>query len=497
MDFISWHYEIDTLPHIEQVDDPDRRILNLHVPIGVWSDLPHPFNIILEIWVNDNPSFRIGLDQTNPNGFVRIISLPTITELRQRDAKAARWYLEMEDRLRSTRNQYYEAIVNNIPEGAKVRYTVKILPLDQISQILGPYTVLTVLPAFTYQDIVAISDGGDASFALYYRQDDNYHYVRVDLLDIATTRLSFELEVNNQRYALSDMPFRPDLFPSLPAINPFADYIVVAIPKSDIPDIEAVRWRGITYDVGKKVNIGHARVMFIHFCMQGLNDLFELPDKSYNPPRTYTQVTMRDELGRYSSRPNSPEGQGVGDGYLYTLESQRQYGIRYLWTFNGGILGLIAHDCPDDLTQIKADIANGVMDPTIAGFGGHRLPYYQKESNLYSIQYGIDIVQNICGHCNDVYYLDQRLYKQIPNVFEALTEAKKVRYLVVDASTGFTPHKETVQPNMNGQGSYLDDHCVWQDRTTGLYLLYITDELREKMVGSSDWEWHAASLPVT
>ena len=155
------------------------------------------------------------------------------------------------------------------------------------------------------------------------------------------------------------------------------------------------------------------RVMFIHYCMQGLNDLFELPHKSYSPPRTYTQITMRDELAKYSSRPNSDEGQ-VGDGYLYTLESHRRNnGIRYLWTFNGGILALIAHDWTvDELAQIKADIANGVMDPTIAGFGGHRLPYYQKETNFYSIQTGIDMVRNICGYCNDVYYPNQRLYQE-------------------------------------------------------------------------------------
>ena len=91
--------------------------------------------------------------------------------------------LGMEEKLRTTGNQYNEAIVNDIPERAKVRYTIKILPLNQTSQTLGPYTVLTVLPDFSYQDIIAISDGGGASdddFALYYREDESYHYVRVD-----------------------------------------------------------------------------------------------------------------------------------------------------------------------------------------------------------------------------------------------------------------------------------------------------------------------------
>ena len=79
-------------------------------------------------------------------------------------------------------------------------------------------------------------------------------------------------------------------------------------------------------------------------------------------------------------------------------------------------------------------------------------------------------------------------------MFEAVTEAKNVRYLVVDASTGFSPYANSIQPNVNGSGSYPDDHYVWQDRSTGLYLLFITDELRDKMVGSSDWEMARGKL---
>lgn len=495
MAFTTWHYEIDTLPHLERTEIENPQAFDICIPIGVWSEPQQSFNIILEIWVNEDPSFRIGFDITNPKGLVRGITRDAIAALRVKDRKAARWYLDMEEKI--SQNQYYEAIIKNVPEGVRVRYNIKVFPLNQASLKLGPYTIHTVTPNFSYDDIFSISDGGstiDNAFALYYKEDDKNHYIRVDFVEITTSHLNFQLEVNNQLYSLSAIPFLPDQLPSLPLINPFEDYVTITIPKTVIGSINRFKWQGNEYDVHQKKGFGQARVMFIHYCMQGLNDLFELPDKSYNPPRTFIQVTMRDELARYSSRPNSEEGQ-EGDGYLYTIDAHRKYNIPYLWTFNGGVLGLIAHDCPDDLQQIKLDITNRVMEPTIAGFGGHRLPYYQEETNLYSIQYGIKMLQNILGECNTVYYLDQRLFKQLPNLINALKKSN-VQYIVVDGSTGFLPYKDTIQPNANGQGAYLDDHYVWQDRSSGLYLFYIIDDMREKMFGSSDREMVRGKLAL-
>ena len=48
-------------------------------------------------------------------------------------------------------------------------------------------------------------------------------------------------------------------------------------------------------------------------------------DSDDTPPRTYTQVTMRDEDARFSSRPGSLED-STGDGYAFTLEAHRRTG---------------------------------------------------------------------------------------------------------------------------------------------------------------------------
>ena len=58
--------------------------------------------------------------------------------------------------------------------------------------------------------------------------------------------------------------------------------------------------------------------MFVNFAIQGLNDYFATATTDYTPPRTYTQVTMRDEGAGFCSRPGSMED-STGDGYAFTL----------------------------------------------------------------------------------------------------------------------------------------------------------------------------------
>jgi hypothetical protein len=498
MPFTAWHYEIDTLPHfsVPRTDASNAVVTTLRIPLGIWSNPADAYNVVAEISVNGGPPFRIGFDVTNPNGHVRAITRDTIAWDRGSDRKLARWYLEMESRF-AAGNQYYEAIVETVPVDAKVQYLLKVLPRDQASRQLGPYVVYATFPEFAADDIFFMSDGGgriDDGCALYYTFDPDFHYFRADFVDVSTSRLDYALEVDEVRFSLADTPFAPENLPSLPEIDPFGDSVIITVPRALVNDPPAVRWRGAALDITQRTNVGAARVMFIHYCMQGLNDLFELPNKGYSPPRTYMETTMRDERATYSSRPNSREGT-VPDGYAFTLEAHRVQNIPYLWTFNGGVLALIAHDCAADLTQMRQDIAAGRMDPTIAGFGGHRLPYYQKETNLYSIQLGIEIVENILGACNRVYYLDQRLYKQSPNVMDALVGAG-VQYIVIDGSTGFYPYRDTTQPNANAGTAFLDDQYLWRDQRIGLYLLYITDELREKMVGSSDFELDRGKLAI-
>jgi hypothetical protein len=535
-DFKAWHYAVDTLPHLLP---NDRDSLVLHIPIGIWSQWQRRFNIIAEVEIEDKPSFRIGFDRANENGFVRGIPrgitknstflewyfdyFGDVNDENKKDRLSAlncelRWYMEMEDQ--PIENQYYEAVVKNIPLGKKVTYSIKILALTGSVKLLPStsdhkYTIHATIPNFEYQHIFAVHyDKNPTSinktFALYYKEDDTHHHIRVDFIDFAeanSSGLDFRLKINDRDYTLSHVPFRPDdnllnpdQLPSLLLINPFADYITVSIPKAELPEVTTVQWRGKDYNVRDRDNVGQARIMFIHFCNQALNDLFEVPNKNYEPPRSFIQLTMRDDLAVYSSRPNSEEnfntsGGIESDGYLYTLDSHRKHQIPYLWAFNGGVLILIAHDCPgqDGLEQIKKDIKNKLIDPASAGFGAHRLPYYQEETNYYSIRYGIDIIEKLLEHCNLVYYPDQRLYKKIPNVTEALKRTG-VQYIVVDGSTGFYPYESTVKLNENGKGIHPDDQYLWQDESSGLYILYITDELREKIVASSEEEMKRGKL---
>ena len=123
----------------------------------------------------------------------------------------------------------------------------------------------------------------------------------------------------------------------------------------------------VPVDLADRVDVGTARVMFVNFAIQGLNDLFATPDDDYQPPRSYTRLTMRDEAASYSSRPGSEEN-SVGDGYAFTLDAHRRYGIPQMWAMNGGLATLLAHDCPDDLAaHARATCEAGLLVPVVAG----------------------------------------------------------------------------------------------------------------------------------
>ena len=199
-----------------------------------------------------------------------------------------------------------------------------------------------------------------------------------------------------------------------------------------------VRYRGapeVTVAPEAPVHAGRTRVMFVNFAIQGLNDYFATATtpSAHDPvPRTYTQVTMRDEGARFSSRPGSMED-STGDGYAFTLEAHRRYGIKQMWAMNGGLLDLLAHDCPDELAQMHDDMAAGLLEPVVAGFGAHRLPYYRADTNYDAITAGAEAMANLLGAAPElVYYPDSRIVTGTPDVADALRRAQ-VRYLVVDA----------------------------------------------------------------
>lgn len=491
MQLSAWHYEIDTLPRFDKMSNGG---YDLYIPIGVNPYTRERVNIIVEFKIGDTSIERIGFNKNNPHGVVTSITGDFISCLKRKDPDSLRHYLNMESAIQSNTNLYYEGIITGIPENSKVEYRIIVFPKNGLAIHTLWHTIYINETSFSFNDIKFMTNGDDSAErtnVIYYKEDVFFHHLRVDYVDISgDIPRDFSLKVNNTDFSL----LNKDKLPFLPLINSYHDYVSLSIPKSLVPSVNKLEWKGESIDITSKKNVGKTRIMLIHYCMQGLNDLFETPNKNYAPYRSYIQTTMRDELATYSSRPNSTEG-NEEDGYMYTIDNHRKYDIKYLWTFNGGVLSLIAQDCPQDLEQIKNDIKSGILDPTIAGFGGHRLPYYQEETNRYSIQYGIDMMKNILGECNDVYYLDQRLYKQIPDVIEALNKTN-VKYVVVDASTGFEPHRLSIKANNNAAGLYLDHHYLWQDELTGLYILYIDDEMRSKMLGSTKYEYSRGKLAI-
>ena len=491
MQLSAWHYEIDTLPRFDKTPNGD---YDLYIPVGVYPYTRERVNVILEFRIEDESVERIGFNKNNPYGVITSITGDFISCLKRHDPDNLRHYLNMESSIRSDKNLYYEGVIKGIPENSRVEYRISVFPKNGLATHTLWHAIYIKGASFSFSDIKFMTYGDDSAErtnVIYYKEDALFHHIRVDYVDISDDiPRDFSLTVNTVKFSLLDK----DKLPFFPLINPFYDYVTLSIPKTFISSISNLIWKGELIDVTTTKNVGKTRVMFIHYCMQGLNDLFEVPNKNYAPYRSYIQTTMRDELATYSSRPNSTEV-NEEDGYMFTIDNHRKYGIKHLWTFNGGVLSLIAQDCPQDLERIKKDIIDGILDPTIAGFGGHRLPYYQKETNRYSIQYGIDMMKNVLGACNDVYYLDQRLYKQISNIIEALKETN-VKYIVVDASTGFEPHRWSLKGNNNAADLYLDHHYLWQDELTGLYILYIDDEVRNKMLGSSKYEYLRGKLAM-
>ena len=231
--------------------------------------------------------------------------------------------------------------------------------------------------------------------------------------------------------------------------------------------------------------------MFVNFAIQGLNDLFATPDDDYQPPRSYTRLTMRDEAASYSSRPGSEEN-SVGDGYAFTIDAHRRYGIPQMWAMNGGLATLLAHDCPDDVAAMRRDVEAGLLVPVVAGYGAHRLPYYTAGTNVDAIRFGARVLEKVLGAARPVYYPDQRLTTCKDNVAGALRSAG-MEYVVVDAGTGQGAVPEGAEeaggntaiahakPPMGAlhDGRWMNWQYVWRDRRSGTKVLFIDKEMKD------------------
>lgn len=529
MEYSIVTFDSETIPffdfnYIHRIDNK----CDLHIPMAIKLNSEHNFNIIPTISINSEKPFRVGFNRDNKNGFVRAITREEVTCSKITNPGLSRWLLGLEKLLinndiPNSAEHYlcYEILIKDIPVNAAIEYSLEILPYMAQGIRTTPATIYSTINNFTKEDIINYSDCGAGSnlynaYVMYLKSTEQYHLIRIDFVDLIPENgrptPDINLEIGEYKWNFS-WHSETNKLSNMPNINPFQDYIIFTIPKSEIPEIQNIKWRKDHVSMSTYTQC-NARMMFIHYCMQGLNDLFEEPNKGYSPPRSFIETTMMDEFATFSSRPNAEEIRRIGDGYVFTMREHDKYGIKYLWTFNGGIITLISQDCKLHLEHIKEYIAKGILEPTIAGFGGHRLPYYQQETNDFSIKYGKLLLNEILGSCNEAYYLDQRLYKQIQNVTKPLVD--NVKYIVVDDETGYIPYSNSNlnsfdpsltprinQPGLDGIGDFRniirhdanpDHQYLWKDSTTNLYILYINSELRNKICGSTAYEYTRGKL---
>jgi hypothetical protein len=180
--------------------------------------------------------------------------------------------------------------------------------------------------------------------------------------------------------------------------------------------------------------------------------------------------------------------------------------VPYLCTFNAGVLAMLAHDCPADLQKLRTDVRRRLLDPTVVGWAGHRPTYFQPATNRYVIDLGVRMMHRYLGQevggrwqggANDVFYPDSRFYRRDTDR-EPLKQAG-ARYLVVDAETTLELdiHRQTADPPVGSlvDGRYLDHQYLWQDSTSGFYLLMIQRDLREGLFAHEKEEYEQGKLP--
>jgi hypothetical protein len=505
------HFSYDTLPRV--VPAPGTTALELRVPFRIDTDPGAGLRVIswrLEADVDGEP-------WTVPSGAHRVTeSLCRLLQRRMQRQGQFRFdrvppYLDMLDRMRPG-VEYLEGAIPGVEPGRCVGYRLEVtLRHGQDEPIVvrsRGYSCYAVNPDLGREDIrrihIPAPGGALRAFALYHRREGGFDHLRVDVVSLEADPESggpqpelvdLVVTAGDRTVALTD----PQL-PVLPLVSTATDAVTISIPvDDDDPELDAVTvaYRGapaVSVDPRATDGVGAARVMFVNFAIQGLNDYFGTADSDYTPPRTYTQVTMRDEDASFSSRPGSRED-STGDGYEFTLDAHRFYGIAQLWVMNGGLLTLLAHDCPEALARMRADVDAGLLTPVVAGFGAHRLPYYTAATNRDAITAGADAMRALLGRYAPVYYPDSRLVTDRDNVTSALREAG-MEYVVVDAGE----HEDAVgevgtviahpEPplGVTTAGRWHSWQYLWRDRRTGIKILFIDPEMKDGLFGASPRE---------
>ena len=477
-----WHYTLNAPPRVVERGDG---LVDLYLPLGTWApNGVQVTEVALEWAVDGDPTQMVKtLGISTAGAVLSKIDAAFIAARLSEDAKPAakpgrlaqRPYTLMSQQAGDT---YFEAVVQGLPAGARVDYTFDVTWDNGRKRRLGMFHVLAFSPKFRPGDVVGGRLGGRASERCWIgnvRHEDGWTHVRVDLDDIGDGRPDVRIIVGRHEFDVDVDPLaHADRLPWLPFLDPYVDTVTVSVPAA-ADDPVSIEVDGVQMVVEGPCP-GRTRLLLAHFAIQGLNDLLETPIMDYTPPRSYMQITMQDEQAVMSSRPGRPENTHR-DGYAYGLDLHRRFDVKYHLILNGGLLALFAHDCPDDLAGMRQDVTNGLMHPGVTGFGSHRIPYFAEETNRRDLEIATEMNETYLGKAgSDLFYPDQRLYKGGANEKALLTNP--IRYLVADASTGYDIYKESIQPNENAKGVDLGPSMLWRDQTTGVYLLFIDDDLR-------------------
>lgn len=538
-----WSAQTDTLLRATRSTvDPAR--LDVVLPVGVWRADGSAVGIELHVEVD-------GVPQTLRAGRWDGQDLARVPQSRLDEVVAAcrpgqhvdrpagldptlRWYLDTARR-QDPHNSYYEVVVEGVPVGARVEYRCDALADGEVVARTCTLALYAADPEFGRADLVAAhtpggagrrGDDDDTWWVLLHRSDAALRHFRVDVLspaDGAAVLPDLVVDVEGRRLDVR-APRTVGTTVWVPFLDTCTDSVVFSYPRSagDAPTTPPV---AVTRGGSRTVVDGSAppragRLMILNFAIQGLNDLFEVPEDGalgggpprYVPPKTYAQITVEDPFGRYSSRPFRTENADP-DGYDYAWRAQRESCVKTQWIFNAGLLLLLAHDRPDVVAALRKDVADGLVQPSNAGFGAHRHPYYDMATNLRELTSGAAVVETILGRCDGLHQPDQRIFEARPQEVEAYRAfGRQVRpddpcYLLLDRSTVSrdltvpADRRQYFADGTSGAGwtddsTFASGNRLWRELWTGYRLLLIEDDLREGFINQSHEELYRGKVAL-
>ena len=383
-------------------------------------------------------------------------------------------------------NRYYEISLTGLPADALLRFEATAALRDRSLVAAATGALWLVAPVFDEGDLresrtsrpAPNSSGPGAAgpvsaevllpddqwWVLFVKENDNgFAHIRLDMLrtdDVANNAAIAPVQI---RLDDGDPIDVRNLAPLLwsddapdeyvwPIIDRSTDSFVFSVKRSaaePLQTVEIITGRGPSADshvvsldpshVDQTYGFRPTALILLQYCIQGFNDLFTWPIASYRPPRSYIEVTFADEAAAYSSRPGTREN-AIPDGYRYALEAQRDYQVKTQWAFNAGVLMLLRYGLPADQFALLTDqVASGLISPSNAGFGAHRPPYYQHDTNQQELIMAERVIESSFGRSSDrTYYPDQRIYLATSSevaTYSTLLERDELRYIVLDRST--------------------------------------------------------------